>query len=258
MRKKLEEEIKKLETIQKKNNDMINCAPDGKIRCAINKGYYQYYSGNKYLGSDKKNYIKQVIQKEYCVKLNKKLEQYICKLKELQELYKSEVLEDVYRNLHLGRKQFAEPLVIPIEKIVEDFENLKYDGKEFSDDNETAYYTIKNERVRSKSEKIIADELYKYDIPYKYEMPIELWDKKRKIRFYPDFTVLNKRSGNIWYIEHLGLMDKTSYFENAMQKLDIYEKNRILIGKNLLLLHETANHPLDVHVMREYIENFLC
>ena len=32
----------------------------------------------------------------------------------------------------------------------------------------------KNERVRSKSEKIIADMLYHKNIPYKYECPINL------------------------------------------------------------------------------------
>ena len=52
----------------------------------------------------------------------------------------------------------------------------------------TEYYTIKGERVRSKSEKIIADELYRYQIPYKYEFPLTLATHNRNIQLYPDFT----------------------------------------------------------------------
>lgn len=59
-------------------------------------------------------------------------------------------------------------------------------------------YTENNEHVRLKSEKIIADKLSLKGIPYKYEQALVL---KEKIVF-PDFTVLNKRSREIYYWEH--------------------------------------------------------
>lgn len=47
-----------------------------------------------------------------------------------------------------------------------------------------------DERVRSKSEVIIADILNQEGIPYRYECPLQLkgWGK-----VYPDFTVLSER-----------------------------------------------------------------
>lgn len=255
---RIEKEIHYLETIQKKSEETIKNAPEGTLRCAINKGYYQYYSGNTYLGENKKDYVKQIAQKEYCLKLNRRVAKKLQKLEELGRIYENEALDEVYRSLHPARKQLVEPIVKPIEEIIEEFESIKYEGKVFSEEDETEYYTVKGERVRSKSEKIIADELYRYQIPYKYEMPIELWERQKKLRFYPDFTVLNKRTGKMWIIEHLGMMDKMSYFENAMRKLDLYERNEILLGKKLILLHETSNYPLSTTVLRKYIETYLC
>ena len=48
-----------------------------------------------------------------------------------------------------------------------------------------------------------------------------------------------------------------SYFESTMQKLDIYERNEILLGESLILLHETSNYPLNTRVLRSYIETYL-
>ena len=72
------------------------------------------------------------------------------------------------------------------------------------------------------------------------------------------FTVLNKRTGKKWIIEHLGMMDNKTYYESAMQKLDTYEKNDILLGRNLIILHETATNPLKVKILEKYIKEYLC
>ena len=257
MLKQVEKEINFLEKIQKKNVEAIKAAPEGKLRCAINKGCYQYYLGKKYLGGDKKEFIKQLAQKEYCLKLNESIEKYIEKLKELLAMYNEERLLEAFRCLHPARKCLVEPFIKPVEDIVKEFDHMEYEGKEFSEEDRTTYYTMKGERVRSKSEKIIADEFFRQGIPYKYERPIELQMNRRKVTFYPDFTVLNKRTGKLWIVEHLGMMDKAFYFENAMQKLEAYERNDILLGDSLLLLHETSNYPLNTNVLKKYIERYL-
>ena len=258
MLKKIKNEIDFLENVRKECIETIEQAPKGKLRCAINKGCYQYYMGKTYLGQDKKVYVKQLAQKEYCEKLETQIEKHLPKLKEIESFYCNEILEEQFRRLHPGRKQLVEPLIKPVEEIVKEFEKIEYVGKGFSEEDETAYYTIKGERVRSKSEKIIADELCRYQIPYKYELPVKLLHKNRILQFYPDFTALNKRTGKRWIIEHFGMMDKNSYFENAMQKLDIYEKNGILLGQDLILFHETSSSPLNTSVLRQYIEMYLC
>ena len=42
-----------------------------------------------------------------------------------------------------------------------------------------------------------------------------------------------------------------------MYKLETYEKNGILLGENLIMLHETTLNPLNVKVMQKYIEKYL-
>lgn len=232
MLKEIKEELNYLQKVRTIIAKRIENAPEGKLRCAICKGYFQYYIGDRYLKSkDKKIAIK---------------------------IAENERLQNVYRELHPARKVLVEPLYRPIEEIVVEFEQLTYTGKEFLEIDKTVYYTAKGERVRSKSEKIIADELYRHRIPYKYESPMELQVGNRRITIYPDFTVLNKKTGKKWIIEHLGMMDKSSYFESAMHKLDTYEKNNILIGRDLILLHETSMSPLDIKVLEKYIIEYLC
>ena len=49
----------------------------------------------------------------------------------------------------------------------------EYRGKEFKE-GDPVVYSDRGERVRSKSEKILADYLYHHNIPYKYEKPLQL------------------------------------------------------------------------------------
>ena len=258
MIKELVYELKRLEKAKRESEKALRNVPDQRLRCARNKGVFQYYFGNEYQGKDKRELVCKVAQKDYSMKLSKKLDLYLDKLNELNKLYEKEELEEVYRKLHPARKVLVEPIVVPIEKITEEFNQREYKGKAFLEDDKTEFYTIKGERVRSKSEKIIADELYRNGIPYKYEMPMELEGWKKKVLIYPDFTVLNKRTGKKWIIEHLGMMDKPAYYENAMQKVSTYEKNGILLGDGLIVLHETSGTPLNTVVLKKYIEKYLC
>ena len=86
---------------------------------------------------------------------------------------------------------------------------------------------------------------------------MELKYRNQTIVLYPDFTVLNIRTGKKYILEHLGMMDKISYCERAMQKIDMYEKNGILLGDGLIITHETSGNPLDINVLERYTERFL-
>ncbi|MBE5939532.1 MAG: hypothetical protein E7266_03955 [Lachnospiraceae bacterium] len=258
MIKKIESELLRLEDVKGEIEAIRKNAPKGKLRCATNKGYYQYYMGKEYIRREKRGYIKKLAQKEYVIELEKKIEEYKKVLEKLKNLYESDPIENVYRNLHPARKQLVEPIIRPVEMIIDEFEMIKYEGKGFDENDKTEFYTIKGERVRSKSEKIIADELYRNGITYKYEMPLELENWNKKITVYPDFTAINKRTGKRWIIEHMGMMDKNSYSENAISKINLYEKNDILLGINLILFYETSSNPININVVRKYINTYLC
>ena len=258
MLNKIKDELNYLNEAKNIVAKRIKNAPEGKLRCAVNKGYFQYYIGTRYLKSNEKKIAMKIAEKEYCLKISKFINRYEHALKIVLDFMENEYLQNIYRELHPARKALVEPLYRPVEEIVEEFEQRTYTGKGFAEDDKTAYYTIKGERVRSKSEKIIADELHRHLIPYKYEFPIELQARGKQITIYPDFTVLNKKTGKRWIIEHLGMMDRSNYFESTMQKLDTYEKNDILLGRDLIILHETSMSPLDTKVLEKYINEYLC
>lgn len=143
------------------------------------------------------------------------------------------------------------------EEYIKEWSEEPYEHWEIDGNVKNEYYTVKGEMVRSKSEKIIADELARCDIPYKYEPPLCLKDGNKDIVVRPDFVCLNKTSLNEYCIEHLGMMDSFAYYNNSMNKLDLYEKNGYLIGKKLLLLHETSTKPLNIRVLQQYINEYL-
>ena len=133
----------------------------------------------------------------------------------------------------------------------------QYPPGEFEKENHSKFFTAKGERVRSKSELLISEQLCKHGIPYRYEKTIELLEWNRVIVCRPDFTVMNRRTGKIYLYEHFGRMDDFMYVENSMRKLDLYEKNGYLLGKNLIITRETIASPLNIQKVDSYIKEFL-
>jgi energy-coupling factor transporter ATP-binding protein EcfA2 len=82
------------------------------------------------------------------------------------------------------------------------------------------YATLSEYLVRSKSEVILANILSDRGIEFAYEKPLFASDGT----FYlPDFTITWQ--GDIYYLEHLGMLDKEKYRKHWEQKKAWYEKN---------------------------------
>ena len=245
---KLESIKKSISTAQNKSSEMLYCR---KIR-----GYYQYYVGKEYV-SKKKNEkrIQMLALQEYREKLNPLLEKAIRHLEEA--LNSLEHLNEAYTRMHEGKQVLFEPDVVPVEKRIREFRNVTYERMGFAENDKTEYYTHRGERVRSKSEKIIADELDRQGIPYHYERPLLLRVDGQMKEFHSDFTAMNITTGEVKYIEHLGMMDNPGYYNNVLMKLDAYERNGLLIGRDILLLHESVYRPLNTRIIADYIQEFL-
>lgn len=231
--------------------------PQGTLRCTSSNGSDQYFVNGKYISKKEKDYVRKVAQREYDEKLIPSLERVISKLKEVETIYDDRMLENCFQKMCSARKKIVAPFIEPMDMKINRFMNEGYEPSEFEENDKTEFYTLRNERVRSKSEMIIADELYRYEIPYRYEKPLILEDWGKSILFRPDFTVMNKKSGKIYIWEHFGMMDNPEYIEKNIRKLDIYEKNGFLLGVNLLLSHETSKAPLSRIVLDSYIDYYL-
>lgn len=95
------------------------------------------------------------------------------------------------------------------------------------------YETLRGEKVRSKSEAIIADALYRHGIFYQYEKVLAA-DRITRV----DFTVENNIRGRTLYWEHFGKMDDPNYVLEYLKKKKRYESMGIIEGKNLIATYE--------------------
>ena len=110
-----------------------------------------------------------------------------------------------------------------------------------------------NEFVRSKSEAMIAKLLKQYNIPYRYECQLCLND----VELYPDFTIRHPKTGEYFYWEHFGWLDKPAYIKNMHLKLQLFTENKILPGINLITTYENGDNPLSFEYVEILIQYFL-
>ena len=52
-------------------------------------------------------------------------------------------------------------------------------------------------------------------------------------------------------------MDDPEYIENALQRIDMYEKNNIFTGDQLILSHETIQRPISSQKIEQLIQKYL-
>lgn len=161
-------------------------------------------------------------------------------------------LADIYETSP-GRKMLIKPYETSDDEYAENWKNAVYKGKEFAAD-APEIYSESGIRVRSKSEKIIADKLSILGIPFRYEYPLKLQGYGV---VYPDFFLLNKRTRKEYILEHFGMMDDADYSRNAVKKITLYAKNGYIPGVNLLATFETTDTPFDVRMFEKMMETVL-
>ena len=113
------------------------------------------------------------------------------------------------------------------------------------------HLTLNGERVRSKSEEIIANALFSKGIPYRYGCPVKLRNGEM---VHPDFTILDVRNRREVFLEHLGKADDPDYVNRNMWKFREYERSGINLGQNLLITYETDKDPLNSKIVEAFIK----
>lgn len=155
------------------------------------------------------------------------------------------------------RRGYISPVTLSDEDYAARWLAQSYKCKSFRE-GEPEFLTSRGERVRSKSEMIIADILAKNNIPYKYELPQQMKAAGGKlIPVYPDFTCVNLRTRQEFLWEHLGRMDDPEYAKKTVRKLRTFRRNGIFLGKNLLVTTECDGIPLDRKEVEILVKTFL-
>lgn len=108
--------------------------------------------------------------------------------------------------------------------------------------------TDRGEKVRSKSEVIIANTLHNLGLDYRYEFPLEGSIQAGVRR--PDFVVFDMQHRPILW-EHLGMLHDDRYSKKWNEKLVWYEANGFIIEENLFLTRDEADGSLDSQSIRK-------
>lgn len=260
VKKLLEEREKKLLQIKLEKEKALQHIVQGTLRISDSGNSTKYYHRRNtsdrsgvYIPEKERDIARKLAQKEYDCKILGAVNKELKVIKKYLVGYPDMRAEQLYEKLHKERQK----LIIPIEETEEQYlmkwQDYSYQGKGF-DENVPEYFSDRGERVRSKSELIIADLLNKEFIPYRYECPICL---NGMGKIYPDFTVLNVKKRKEYYWEHFGMMDDPAYVEKALQKIAAYELNGIFPGEGLLITYESRKNPLNQKVVKGIIHHYL-
>lgn len=260
MKNLLREREEYLLRLKREKEKTLKTAPEGFLRICNSRNRTQYYQrtdpkdfNGVYIKEKDISLAQGLAQKDYDQRILRAVEKELESIKKYLTNYPELNVEQVYESLHKERQKLIIPIRETDEQYIQKWKAIEYEGKGFTEET-PEFYTSKGERVRSKSEWIIADLLEKEGIPYRYEYPIYL----RGIgKIYPDFTVLNVRKHREMYLEHFGMMDNPAYAEKAVSKIQLYEQNGIFPGEDLLITYETGKSPINQRVIMRMIQRYL-
>ena len=233
-------------------------APEGELRLAKHRDKYDFYRrldtndrAGTYIRSDNKKLAIDLAQKDYNLKVVKESTNELQAIEAYLKKSGKDYIE-IIESMHPERRALISPILADKETAAKKFTSVEYEPGVFAD-GFPKYYTAAKERVRSKSEIIIANTLREYGVPYLYECPLVIGG----IEFRPDFTCLNLRTRRIYIWEHLGMMDDIGYARENVDKVSRYEQAGYMPGKNYILTMETSKSPISTRVVRANIEQYL-
>lgn len=255
----LNQKIEELEKILTKVDKELETAPKGYIRVSYKHKCPQYYliknckdRNGEYLNKNQRPLVEEILLRDYNKKLKRELERQLKILNKCRKIYSPDKITAIYEKTPKPRKLNIQPKIMTTEQFVDNWKKLKYKPKLIAE-NDSIHVTVNGEKVRSKSENLIADTLFRLNIPYRYEQPVKLGSKI----FYPDFTCLNIRTRQEFLWEHFGLLDEPEYATNAVGKIHIYNQHGYFTGQKLIISTETKNQPINTIEIEKLAKEFL-
>ena len=240
--------------------ERLKKAPPGALRIIKKWNKHQYYhrentndSQGKYIPEKDRPLAVRLAQKDYDNKLLKVLENQQKAIENFIKDYDPDAAQQVYEKLSDQRKALVTPEYLSDEEFIQQWMSQPYTRLGFKEEDQE-FYTAKGERVRSKSEILIADALGRHNIPYLCEFPVY----NHGVLFAaPDFKCLNVRLRKEYYWEHLGKLGDEDYARRNVRKMDKYSLADDFDESRLILTFETDSQPLNTKVIEEKIRKYL-
>lgn len=239
-------------------NQFLASAPEGRLRATKSKNHLNFYhrtdpksANGRYIKKSEDALVHALAQKEYLEKVIKRACHERELLSPLLAFYQNAPMETASEDMHLLKRPKIHPLFLSDEEYAKNWQMQGFARNPLPGDDELV--SDRDEKMRSKTEVLIANALNRHHIPYHYERPLEIDGKI----IYPDFTVLNVRNRREYYWEHFGMMSDLQYVNNFTFKLSRYMANGIFPGRNLILSFESENQRFGTKQIEAIIQEYL-
>ena len=230
--------------------------PDGTLEIAKNGQRYKWFKVHVKDGRKIRQYIPvkdEAIARDLALKkyYKRKKSAIINELK-ATKCYLRYCPKELPDNLFYESPEYKRLLKGQVSSLPEDYNEWAYEDF----DKNTQYAenlkvkTLRGDNVRSKSEAMIADALFRAGIPYRYECRLLLGGSM----IYPDFTIKDPYTGEVIIWEHFGLMDSMEYIQSFSWKMKTYAEHGYIPNRNLIMTFEDGEHPLGTAEVYEIID----
>ena len=238
----------------------IASSPKGNLRIARSKKRPIYYHRKnpseregEYIKASNKALAKALAQKGYAMDALACVEPKLAQLDDLINEYNNNNLARITDAYNSARRELITPYVLNDEEFVKAWLETPFVPNP-SHPEHLAFTTADGIKVRSKSEQIIAENLTRLGIPFKYEAPLYYSGGKA---VYPDFILLNVRKRSTIYYEHFGKMNEDGYLDYFFWKVKLYNRLGLIPGKDILFTFEDEKHPFDFASHKNMFEMLL-
>ena len=236
----------------------LGAAPEGSVRIIKHRDGYQFFhrtdpkdTSGVYIPKKEFQKARSLVQKKYDEKILEASREQLKLLNRFLDQYDADILKKIFEKSGEARKNMIRAVELPDEEYIHMWQAFEYSGKPFHE-GAAEHYTMKHERVRSKSEVMIANALFQAGIEYRYEAPVLLGN----IVVYSDFTALRMYDREDIRWEHAGLIDDSDYRNETLAKIELYEENGFFLGENLIVTAETQKRPLNLREINRLIRHY--
>lgn len=218
--------------------DEFKKLPKGELTIRKSAGKYFFYRGyrGKWIGIGKDSDLKQKLVRKCILKNMIAACDINCKLLDQSIVLSRKTADLKGRSLHgITYERIRRLFPTAYYAYSEEQRRWMVSGSYRNHFNEAGlkYVTACGIKVRSKSERIIADLLAEHHIAFRYEAEF-VTDRGS---LFPDFMIM-RRDGKIVIWEHLGLMDDADYYRKACDKIERYRMEGFTQHTNLICTYE--------------------
>lgn len=249
-------EYKRLDSKIKSINAKLKSFPKSNFYATTTrKKYFKWYrvdNGNAiYIPKSKRKTAEKLAYRRYLLSFKEDLTNEMNAIKTYLDQHESYISEADQLLKHPAYQELLYPYFKPISQELSEWSKASYEKSTLYPE-KLIHKTASGNEVRSKSEAIIDTFLHINQIPFRYESPLKLGNKI----IHPEFTIRHPSTGEYFYWEHFGMMDKSDYSKKAFNRIKLYNSHGIYPSINLIMTFETEDHPLTAEVVEKIIEHY--